>query len=602
MTKTVRRTSKRRSRKFSALAASATDTNAFISLVVYVLLKYNGNQVDRVTPHVVKWYAQAKPFLDERADVAAPLTTCFNMVHLGKTPKADKVEALAYALKDKEFLAFLDKSIRVTKDQIKFIKLLYNHTLADTQEKVDSTWTRIGAMVSSLQHPSLNILFAAKLDKKGNIVEDKEIAVPKDVTRAASELSAIVKSVAGRSNCYLQMREMSNLRASNPTLFSRYAALNKIVNTLAVTTIKKLILQSGKSKVSIAKLSEQLKAKGIPNNLPIGFEGGLIAVVSNKLVAYTAEGAELDRVPSGTVRMNPKYDAQTNNKVFVCMGTGDDHIRYRTLEMKTARRGSHFKNVEHYTKNAAKFRATWVKDLMKFDPKRHHGRPDREIVLAAMVDLLQSTSQRIGGKDNKTAGEETFGLTTMKVSHFEIKKSYIAYSYTGKKKATQSAKISTISSPEAIRLGQVMRALIEERKDAKGKKIPAKGPDDFVFTWRSGSIDKPVPASAVRDYMKDNLSLPMGPHGFRHSVATEMTKKILAKSKFKAGKATQKEVDTWVKEQLKEVGSKLHHKDTKGDVTGVTAMASYIDPVVMHKFYEDLGLRTIKGVPKVEGD
>lgn len=324
-----------------------------------------------------------------------------------------------------------------------------------------------------------------------------------------------------------------------------------------------------------------------------------MAVIANKLTAFTAAGSQLDRLPTGTVRMNPKYDPATDN-TFVCMGVGDDKIRYRTMGMKKARRGSHFKNVEHYTKNKDTFRQSWLKDLMKFDPKKDLGRPDRTVVLAALVELLQATSQRIGGKDNKTAGEETFGLTTLKVSHLTIKQSYIEYSYAGKKSATQTSKMSIIGSPEHIRLGQVLRALVEERVDKKGKKIAAKKPNDLVFTWRAAALDKPVTDGAVRKYMAEDHELPMGPHGFRHSLATEMAVAILAKSKFKPGKATQKEVDAWVKEQFKQIGKKLHHRDTKGEVTGVTSIASYVDPSVMHKFYAKLGLRTLKGVPNID--
>lgn len=585
------------SKKFQSLSAGLTDVNAFIAIVTTMLLKYNGNPIAKIKPELPKWYAQAKPLLAERPDLAAKFTSCYNVTSLGRACKAEQIDELALAMKDRAFIKFLNDSIKVTIPQITFIKTLASHALADTQERVDSSWEKIRTMVTSLGRPTLNVAFSGKVDKSGNAVAEKAGPVPSDVTKAASELAGLVKSVAGRSNCYLSISEKSALFASKPEVYQRYLALNKVVNKYAEEQIKKIIMASGEDRVSIDLIWKKLQQRGVQNNLPIGFTGGTLSVISNKLVAFTKEGAQMQVVPAGHVAMNPKYDP-ANPRVFVCGGVGTDRAHYRTLAMLAGRRGSHFENVREYTTNSADFRKKWLKDMMAFDPKKDHGRPDVTVVLAALVELLHITHQRIGGKGNATKGEETFGLSTLQVGHMTIKPTYITYSYTGKKLTTQESKFSIVGSPEAIKLGQIIRALVEERKDAKGKIIPAKGKNELVFTRRTATLDKPVPADAVRDYMKDSHGLKMGPHGFRHSVATEMARAILAKSKFKPGKATQKEVDAWVNAQMLSIGKLLHHRGTKGETVSTTARKSYIDPELMHDFYSKLGLRTIKDVPK----
>lgn len=576
-------------------AASLTDFNAFLSLYSTILLKYNTNNIKLLKPNFAKWYAEAKPFLDERPDIAAVFEPCYKIITLLKAPKPEQVEALASALNAREFLTFLDHAIKVPKAHITLLKVLSRHALHTEQEKIDKTWDRVHAQISLLSQPALNAAFTE--DTEGNASTKDAAPVSQEIQKAAAQCAALVKSVSGSSSCYLTQKAASELRASDPTKFALYSRLNTLVNNVAKVTIKRLIMQSGKPMVPISVLVKQLQSKGVQHNLPVGFIGGQLGFVAGKIVAYTAEGKELSAVPYGTVRMNPAYDPKSDDK-YVLSQVNDIRKEYRTLSMNTSNKDQIFQKAAQYTEKEAEYRSSWLRDMMLFDPKKDLGRPQKDHVLAALLELLYVTRQRIGGKSNATKGEDTFGLTTLQVNHIEIKPNYILYSYSGKKGTNQSAKIPTTGSPEAIKLGQIITALISARRDKQGKVIPAKGPTELVFTHRIGGHDKPVPAGAVRTYMKQVHNMPIGPHGFRHSVATEMAKAVLAKAKFKPGKCTQAEVNAWVLEALKVVGHKLHHRNTKGEDTAVTAIKSYIDPEVMHSFYERLGLRTISGVPK----
>lgn len=589
-------TKRNRTKKQMALAASLVDVNAFIALYATMLLKYNGNPIKNLKAELPKWHAQAQPFLNERPDIAVEFEPCYKLTTLLKKVSDAQIQDLAAALKEREFMAYLDKQIKVTKAQITFIKLLNTHTLTANQDQLEKTWDRVHRSISMLQMPALNAAFMTDVDSKGNAVAETSAPVSKSVTAAAAQCAAIVKAVAARSGCYLTKKEAQTLRATNPDQAATYFKLNKVINDVAIAEVKRLILQSGKDMVPIAVLAKQLQSKGVQNNLPTGFVGGQMAVVADKFVAYTAEGKELSGVPYGQVMMNPAYDPKSNN-TFVLKQLNDFRNEYRTVEMNKGNQGSKFVKAAEYAKNEDAHRASWLRDMMLYDPKRERGRPTKDVVLATLLELLYVTRQRIGGASNQSKGEETFGLTTLQMNHISIKPTYVEYSYSGKKGATQSAKFSIVGTPEAVKLGEIMHALTAERKDKLGKVIPAKGASDLVFTHYIAGRDKPVTAGAVRDYMRDVHKLPIGPHGFRHAKATEMAKLILTKAKFKPGKCTQAEVDAWVKDKLMEVGRKLHHKNAAGEDMSSTAIKSYIDPEVMHDFYEKLGLRTLKGVP-----
>ncbi len=578
-----------------ALAASSVDMNAFLSLVTLITLKYNGNKIEKPLAFASKWLAQAKPLLDACPDVSKELSICLNITTLKKTVKAAQIEALATAMKDKTFQKFLDASIQITPRQIKFAKLLTSHILANTDEKVASTWEKIESHVPDLHHPSLNALVVDYVSEKANL---KLPPVTSSVKEAAAQAATIVKSVSGRSNCFLNIREVQALMKSNPKVAKSYGAASKIVGDFANDAIKKLILASGNTSAPVANLVQKMQSAGIQHKLPVNFTGN-VGVLNDKLVYFTKEGLQLDRIPSFDVVMNPKFDPAAEKLAYVCFvpGIKGNLTHCRTIAGTAKNKSSGFSSVALYAKDEETHREKWLKDLMTFDPKRNHGRPDKKIVLAALVEILYQTRHRIGGEKNKTGDTDTFGISTLKLEHVTFHKTYMTYNYTGKKLAQQSSKLSLINSPAALKLGQVLHALVDARKDSKNKVIPAKGPKDRLFTWRTAAHDKPIPAAAVTKYLKEDLGVEISAHKLRHAVATNMAMQILAKSKFKPGKATQKEVDTWVKEQFKTIGKVLHHKGSDGEVTGDTAIKSYVDPGIMHTFYEGLGLRTYKNVP-----
>ena len=129
--------------------------------------------------------------------------------------------------------------------------------------------------------------------------------------------------------------------------------------------------------------------------------------------------------------------------------------------------------------------------------------------------------------------------------------------------------------------------------------IKGKKPTDLVFTDRGRKLT----GASVNGYLK-SIGVPSGItiHKFRHLAGTKLALSLLAKAPFKKADApTQTAVEKWLKEEMKIVGEQLHHRIGSGDnqkVTGMTAISAYISPQILKGFFNDLGLRVPKWVPK----
>jgi hypothetical protein len=81
---------------------------------------------------------------------------------------------------------------------------------------------------------------------------------------------------------------------------------------------------------------------------------------------------------------------------------------------------------------------------------------------------------------------------------------------------------------------------------------------------------------------------------------------LFAKAPFSKSKPpTQASAEKWVKEECIKIGELLHHRSGSGDkqkTTGATAIAAYISPDVVKKFFTDWGLHIPKWVPEMNDD
>jgi hypothetical protein len=533
--------------KLISISVNSSSSDAFIATLLAILLDMNSNDVQPVIMDFKRWAEDSKEFLTEFG-MRKQYTKYLNIFLLRKGFTEEHAQELAALLKDKVKEFDGDKSISFA--QLKLIK----NIITNLRTASDRSWQNIHKEVAALKMPRLISLFTDE--------EPESVAIDGvDAKKAAKALGPLVKKFTGRANsCFLTMKESQRLREEDPDTYSQYAKLVKVLNTATKKEVQRYVRASGKDLVSIEDLRSHFQKIGLTNNLPVGFIGGQM---DEKGQGWTKEGKLLDRAPIGAVKMNPKYDPATDN-TYVMLGLDFRHY-YRTVDFLGSNQTKRFGMVHDFINNEDGYRKLWLTDLDK---------DDKNGVLAAIVELLYSTSLRIGGEGNATAGETTYGVTTMLVGHIKLTPSAIEISYLGKKKGLNTAVYKT-NTPVAKKVRRILSTLL------KGK-----NKDDMVFTYKG----KPVKAAAVRAYLLEK-NIPLSPHKFRNIAATRMAMDLLKKAPFKKSeKPKQSAVESWVKKEFEKIGELLSHR-TGDKVTSSTALKSYIDPGVLIKYFDDLGLR-----------
>lgn len=415
--------------------------------------------------------------------------------------------------------------------------------------------------------------------------DDGEEAAPASVgAKAAShDIKPIYKKITGKEPTHGYFLSPTKRRAwaeENPELVSKHSALAKIIDAEVKKRVLKFVRASGNRIVTVDAVSKHLDKLGLLHNLPRGLTG---AKLDEQMNFYTAENRMLASKPMGLVKMNPKYDpAQDNTYVAYNVEYGVDENGkqhssgcLRTFEMNTRNKKKRHAIANEFIENEDKIRAKWMRDMKKKGTK--------EQVMAAMVELLHATSSRIGGKDNQTKGEPTYGLTTLQLDHVKIDGNFLRFDYTGKKLSKTSASYSLVT-PEGKLIKEIMGKLIDRADE-----------DEPVFQFRGAAI---LPQH-INKYIK-TLGTAASAHTFRRVSGTKMAMLLIKNSPFiakaKKGEVKQREVDKWLQEELKKVGEILNHRNGE-KVTGNTAIKSYIDPDILVNFYNSLGLRIPNFVP-----
>jgi DNA topoisomerase IB len=538
--------------------AVTNSVDSFLKMLLVIVLKTYGQDTKQFREFTA-WTQDAKPFLAKHG-ILKPIMVAANL-YKTRGLYDDEVVELGAGLRAKAREGVFDGKLYISVEQRKLLKDI---TAVLRANPSDPAWNRIHSDVRILKDVNLNRAFVAEED-----------SVTSGMKSNISKLRTLIKKATGQESCFISVDDAMLLRKDNPTLSTQISGLTKILKAAIKKSVFSFVRTyadpvtsvEGNQIVPISDVQKYLSAQGLPNNLPIGLTGGQID--ENGRI-YTSTGLMLAGTPEGRVTMNPVYDPQTNN-TYVCniVRDGARNFEFRTVQMAEIRKDKKFGAVQEFLKNETQFRQKWLRML---SAKKHIDR-----VLGAMMELMYVTSARIGGKDNETAGEKTYGLTTLLVSHIKITAKRIEFDYTGKKGANQGA-VFLVKTPHDIEVREILEELVQ-----------GKAADELVFTSnrRDSATGRPVFGSTLRVAMQA-LGIPITPHKFRHAVATKMAMDILATSKFKKG-AKQLDVERWVKEAMIKVGVQLHHKNGENETSG-TALKSYIDHSVVTSFFTNLNL------------
>jgi hypothetical protein len=466
----------------------------------------------------------------------------------------------------------LQNDLSVSRQMLKLLFALARCLIKDDA----SAWAYVVKNVSLLREPKIISTF---VPEDNTPVEIGGVSAK----TASKQMATVYQKLTGKlpvNGYFISPLSIKALREKSPEDWSKYAALSKILNNEVKRLVFRFVRSKGKLMVPIDAVSKYLDAQGILNNLPRGFVGGQ---VDENMKFYTAEGRQLDKSPAGVVRMNPKYDpALDNTYVLYAEGYGKRSNggdvgagRIRTVTFLANNKNKRHAAVSQFIEDETTFRNKWVKDLDRKGTK--------EQILAVMTELLYDTAARIGNKGNKSNGEPTYGLTTLMAKNVSISGNYLKFNYVGKKNAAQDAKYNLTTA-----VGKKVKPIIQ-------KLLADAEPNDLLFTFRG----RPIIRHAVNLYIH-GLGIKMSAHGFRRLAGTKLAMELIAKNPFtrrsKTTPVKESQVNKWIKDEMKKVGEVLHHRNGE-NVTGMTAIKSYIAPNVLADFYESLGLRVPDFVP-----
>jgi DNA topoisomerase I len=186
---------------------------------------------------------------------------------------------------------------------------------------------------------------------------------------------------------------------------------------------------------------------------------------------------------------------------------------------------------------------------------RARGLP-RERVLAAIVRLLECTLIRVGNEEYaRTNG--SFGLTTLRDRHVDLKGSAIALEFKGKSGIAHRA---LVDDPHVVRIVRNCRDL----------------PGQELFQWLDEKDERrPIGSSDVNDYLREASGGPFTAKDFRTWFATLEALEMLRRQRFSTRGEARKQVLAVVKDVSRKLGN-----------TPAICRKCYIHPVILSSHEE----------------
>lgn len=472
--------------------------------------------------------------------------------------KFDDDQAMVFGTDLKKKVKEFEKDTSISREQLRLIKDIQNNYRTASV----AAWNRIHNDVAILNNPKLSASFTIDDDEDGDGKKGESL----DLISTSKKLSTIVKLVGGTGS-FLDEDQQKELRETKPAKYSEYSVLVKPLKALLKKTLFNFVRASGQTLALIDEVKKHLDKKGIPNNIVTGLTGGYIDANGK---CYTAEKRLLDKVPYGVVIMNAKYDPVADD-VFVCKAITSMRKEFRTVTMNKNNKAKKFSTVGKFIEDEKKYRAAWLEDVMA---KAIDARSKRKQTIATVIELIYQTNSRIGGVGNATKGEPTYGMSTLQVGHLSLSAKGIAYNYTGKKGAEQTAHVK-LNGLVNVKMHKILTELVKGKEDS-----------DRVFTYGA----KPINGEAVNTYLK-SIGVPITIHKFRNASGTKKALEIIKESPFKkTDSPSQSAVEKWFKAEAVKIGELLMHRNGE-KFTGSTSIASYIDPQVIVEYFTSLGLR-----------
>lgn len=537
-----------------SIAASPQSADAFIKLLLGL---YKADEFDygkNFRGKCEQWRDEARPFL-EQFNLVRTFQKPFDLLIKGEDVSSDKyrhiIEMAFKKLKEKK--KSIDKDITLSKQQLGMmndVRLAYNKSAGANK--------RLMQNAGYFKDRHISQMFLHEDDDVETSTQDALYSRLEQHVQQHGKVSGNVMP----ETVLQEWREKAKETGSNLPQHQDYLDMRRQRKAIYDKAIANIVRASGQHTLDVAEIKDKLG--NIQNDIPQWFVGQM----DDKGNYYTSDGLQLMNKPVGIGSMNKNY--KPGSTVYYCQYKApfaQNYTNVYTIAARTEGRVESFGIVQGMLPNLDKFVKKWLPDLAK-GPGSLRG------TAAAVCEVIYQTSARIGSTRAATAGETTYGISTLLRKHLNFNDQRVIMKYLGKKAGAQK---------HVIKFNDQRTKLLEE---AIGEFIHDKKPLEYVFTFRG----KPLSNSQVNGYLRE-IGFPEGftIHKFRKLRGTAMAKAMMDKCPFGA-RANDATVNKWITDQCLKIGKELGHMSGE-KVTASTAIANYIDPSVFAPVYEKTNTR-----------
>jgi len=545
----------------AAAPAPPGSADAFLKLLLAI---YKASEFDygtTFTPKLKKWNVQAQPFL-EQYGIKRTFTKTLTMLADGEDVSADKYHHILNgcfdALKKKK-KAF-DKDKNLSKQQLAFltdIRLARNGSEAATK--------RLMQNVGYFKDSHISKMF---MHEDEHTVSASQSALYQRLEDHVKKYGKVKGNVMPET-VLTKWREKAKELGANLAEHQEYLDMRRQRKAIADKAVANIVRASGQHTLDVDDIREQMGS--VQHDIPDWFTGQM----DDKGNYYTSDGLQLMNKPVGAGSMNKNYTP--GSTIYYCQYKApfaQSTTNVYTIAARTEGRVESFGIVQNMLPDMAKYIKKWLPDLAK-GPGTLRG------TAAAVLEVIYQTSARIGSTRALTAGETTYGISTLLRKHLNFNDQRVIIKYLGKKAGAQKHVIKFDEQRTEMLYGAISE-FIHEKK-----------PAEYVFTFRG----KPLSNSQVNGYIRE-LGFPEGftVHKFRKLRGTAMAKALMDKCPHGA-RAKDVVVNKWIEDQCLKIGKELGHLAGE-KVTATTAIANYIDPSVFIPVYEKTNTRPNSKIQK----
>jgi Eukaryotic DNA topoisomerase I, catalytic core len=519
---------------------------AFLKCLASVVCAVRGTDMHSLANTIKQYQNTANSFAEHYGMAKSFNSLMTQFVKKEEDVTEAQVEKLVTALAKKSKKLLADTTI--SQENLNFL----NRCRLVLKKDSDSAYKGIMSTVHQFNDSKLTKFFIPDLDI--------------DVGPAVKKLKNLTQKYLKTSDIFITIDQAKEWKEKSEDSYKEYLQLKRDVNNVYKVELVKMFRTRGKKLLDIEEVKKTLTSKGILFNLPIAYVGQ----IDEQGKLYTTDGIMLQAMPSGRVTMNPDYKGDS----WYCKASpsGKGIQMYYTVEYRKAANQEKYKKVALLGDKIKSIRNGW---------RKLYDNPTKlDKAISILIELCYETSSRIGSESGNTAGEKTFGMSSIRVSHLKFTDTSVTIKFPGKKGVVQSYKIKK-EGKWNTRIYNMLETLSKNKK-----------PQDRV--WTIG--DKDIMGGLVNKTLK-KLGMPEGTgiHKMRTLEASEMFRDILKTCPFKRGQVKQSEAEKWIKENAIKIGERLGHTSNVGQAnektTAGTALGNYIDLNDQKDFFEGLGLR-----------